>query len=645
MVLLLVAGQAGGQSIKKDAKPLTLFTIKGALVSTDEFIYLYKKNHLKQVDFTPAKVNEYLDLLVNFKLKVTEAKARGMDTTTAFRKEFKMYKEELKKPYLAQKDELDRLTQEAYQRLREEVRASHILITMKADATPSDTLAAYVKLDLTRERILGGEDFEKIAREVSEDPSAKGNGGDLGYFTVLQMVYPVEQAAYQLKVGEISQPIRTRFGYHLVKVTGRRPAHGEVEVSHIMLRTGTGDEKKIKNKIFEIDEQLRGGRNWDELCKEYSEDPATKNSGGRLRPFGVGTLAGVPEFEGVAFSLREPGEISDPFKSAYGWHIVRLEKKIPTPPYAEVENSLKRKISRDERLQLADRKKREEEKKQYGYSENEEVMKWFTTAADSSLLRGKWKFTGEVSFRSKTCFTLQGKPIAAGVVINFIEKNQALSSLSPAAYMSQLLDQFVGEKMDEIEDVKLMAENPEYRNLLREYEEGILLFTIMEKEVWTKAPEDTAGLKKFYAENREKYQAGERVRAKIFSATDKMFLDEIEKKVADGDSLKPDDLKKFKSIQPSRNYQKGDNKAIDKTPWAIGIHRVEVDETHYLVEVENLLPRGIKGFEEARAQVVSDYQDKVEKQWLDQLRIKYPVKINNKGKKFVLTELTKGEGK
>ena len=645
MVLLLLAGQASGQSIKKDPKPLTLFTIKDAPVSTDEFIYLYKKNHLKQDDFTQAKVNEYLDLLVNFKLKVTEAKARGMDTTAAFRKEFKTYKEELKKPYLAQKDELDRLTQEAYQRLKEEVRASHILITIKADATPSDTLAAYVKLNLIRERIMGGDDFEKVAREVSEDPSAKGNGGDLGYFTVLQMVYPVEQSAYQLKVGEISQPIRTRFGYHLVKVVGRRPARGEVEVSHIMLRTGTGDEKKIKNKIFEIDEQLNGGRNWDELCKEYSEDPATKNSGGRLRPFGVGALPGVPEFEAAAFSLREPGEISDPFKSAYGWHIVRLEKKIPIPPYGEVESSLKRKISKDERLQLADRKKREEERKQYGYSENEEVMSWFTASADSSLLRGKWKFTGEVSFRSKTCFTLQGKPIAAGVVINYIEKNQNLSSLSPMAYMSQLLDQCVGEKIDGIGDARLMVENPEYRNLLREYEEGILLFTIMEKEVWTRAPEDTAGLKKFYGENREKYQAGERIRAKIFSATDKKFLDEIEKRVAAGDSLKPEDLKKFKSIRPSRNYQKGDNKAIVKTPWAIGVHRVEVDETYYLVEVENLLPPGIKEFEEARAQIVSDYQDKIEKQWLDQLRIKYPVKINNKGKKFVLTELTKREAK
>ncbi len=305
--MLAVIGQVAAQSPEKKSKPLVLFSIKGTPVYTDEFIYLYKKNHLNQEDFTEKKVNEYLDLFINFKLKVAEARSRGLDTTATFNKEFKSYRDELRKPYLAEKDELDRLTKEVYQRLSEEVKASHILIMLKPDAAPADTLAALKKIEEIRSKIMNGENFEKMAKEYSEDPSARSNSGNLGYFTAMQMVYQFEQAAYSLKAGEVSQPVRTRFGYHLIKLTDRKPARGEVEVSHIILRTGSPDDKKVKNKIYEIYDQLRGGRNWEELCKEYSEDPATKDTGGKLRPFGVGTLAGVPEIRNGSIFAKDAG--------------------------------------------------------------------------------------------------------------------------------------------------------------------------------------------------------------------------------------------------------------------------------------------------------------------------------------------------
>ncbi len=636
-MLLVLAGRAWGQG----HKPRILFLINEKPVYTNEFIYLYKKNHLKPEDFTDQKINEYLDLFTNFKLKVAEAKSRGLDTTEVFRKEFKTYRDELKKPYVAEKDELDRLTKEAYQRLKEEVKASHILITIKPEATPADTLIAYNKIVAAHERILGGEDFEKVAREVSDDPSVKSNGGNLGYFTALQMVYPFEQAAYKLTVGEISKPIRTRFGYHLVKVKDRKAARGEVEVAHIILRTGTGDGGKVKNKILEIYDQLQGGRSWEELCKEYSEDPATKDTGGKLRPFGVRALAGVPEFEAVAFSLKEPGEISDPFQSTYGWHIVRLNKKIPIPPFKEVEIALKRKVAHDERLQIADRKLLEAKKIQFGFLGTNEIKTQIMSYADSSLQKGKWKWKGDDLVTAKTIFTLQHHNYTAGEFISFIGKNQLASADSPAAAMTLLYDRFLEEKLSEVEEAKLLAENPDFGNLLTEYKEGILLFTIMEKEVWNKAPEDTVGLRKFYNENKEKYKAGDRVRAKVLTTTNKNFFEEVKKKVAAGDSIKGSDLKKFSSIQPMRNYERGESKAVDRSPWAIGLHSVDVDETYYLVEIENLVPPGIKSFDEARAQIVSDYQEMLEKEWVAQLKQKYSVKINNKSKKFVLKELAK----
>jgi peptidyl-prolyl cis-trans isomerase SurA len=206
--------------------------------------------------------------------------------------------------------------------------------------------------------------------------------------------------------------------------------------------------------------------------------------------------------------------------------------------------------------------------------------------------------------------------------------------------MTQLFNLYVEASIAALEEVKLLKENPEFRNLLNEYRDGILLFTIMEKEVWNRASEDTAGLRAFYQQNKDRYKAGERVRARIFATPDKQFLEEIKKKVSGGDSLSKDDLKKFKSVQPGHNYERGDNRAVDKVSWAIGLYDVQVDETYYLVEIENLLPSGTKDFEEARAKVVADYQDKLEKSWLVELKLKYPVKVNNKGKKFVVSELT-----
>src|SRR5688572_8033978 len=253
----------------KKNKPATFFTVNKKPVTVDEFIYLYKKNHQDlQKDFTNEKINEYLDLFINFKLKVEEAKKRGLDTTKVFLKEYNGYREELRKPYLPDAKIIDSLVKLTYERMKVEVSAAHILISVKPDASPEDTLKTYQKIQELRKKIVvTGEDFGSVASKSSEDPSAKINQGNLGYFTAMQMVYPFESAAYTTKVGEVSQPIRTRFGYHILKVLDRRPARGEVEVSHIMLRIGNGkDTVKVKDAIFNIYDQLQGGMKWEDLC-------------------------------------------------------------------------------------------------------------------------------------------------------------------------------------------------------------------------------------------------------------------------------------------------------------------------------------------------------------------------------------------
>jgi len=622
-------------------KSLTLFTVNSAPVTTDEFLHLYRKNSQnKQEASTEQSVNEYLDLLVNFKLKIAEAKSRGLDTTQKFNKEFKTYREELKRPYRTEPDALDKLTRDTYERLTEEVKASHILIMVKPDAPPSDTLIAYTKIVEARNRVMKGENFEKVAAELSEDPSAKYNFGNLGYFTAMQMVYPFEEAAYKTRPGEISSIVRTQFGYHVLKVYDRQPARGEVEVSHILLRTNSPEDKKVKGKIFDVYDQLKAGRNWDEVCAEYSDDAATKNSGGRLRPFGIGALASVPEFEATAFAMKQPGEISDPFQSGIGWHIIRLEKKIPLLPFSEMEPALKRRLSRDERLQISRQALIDKRKREYQFTENLPVKEKFFALADSSLTRGKWNIAGTAELKTQTLFSMLGKPTMVSEFIQYILANQTSVSLSPADYMKQFYDGFAEDKMLEAEEIKLEREHPEFKSLLTEYREGILLFDIMESEVWNKASEDTVGQRKFYEKNKAKYQAGDRLEARIFTAADKSITDEMLMKVNRGDSLTGADSKRFKSIQPFRLYERKDSKVIDRINWTTGLQQAELDGQFYLIEVKRLVAPGIKSFDESRSGVISDYQDYLEKEWLAELRKKFTVKINNKGKKFVLAELT-----
>lgn len=629
-----------GQTRQLPKSPL--FTVGENTITTDEFLYTYRKNHQgNSDDFTEKKVNEYLDLFINFKLKVTEAHKRGLDTTAKFNAEFKTYREELKKPYRTEPDALEKLTQETYQHLTEEIRAAHILIAVKPDAPPSDTLTAYQKLVQIKNRIEGGEDFEKLARELSDDPSAKYNGGDLGYFTALQMVYPFEEAAYSTPVGGLSSIVKTRFGYHLIKVKDRKPARGEVEVSHILMRTGTGNDANVKSTVFSIYDQLKGGRSWDEVCKEISEDANTKETGGRLKPFGVGALASVPEFEAMAFSLQQLGEISDPFQSNLGWHIIRLEKKIPLPAYKEIEPSLKRRVSRDERLQLSQQALSAKRKKEYLFAEDNSAKQRVIAMADSTLIRGMWKYAGQSEILSQRLFSIQNKPILIAKFVDYVRVNQRVTNQAPATYMNQLYENLVEEKIQVAEEEELKKKYPEYNSLLTEYREGILLFEIMETEVWNKASADTAGQRNYFQNNKNNYQAGDRIEARIFTAQDKSIRDEIMVKINIGDTLAEADLKKLKSIQNFRVYEKKENKVIDRISWSTGLHETESDGLFYLVEVKRLVPPGIKSFDEARAQVISDYQDYLEKNWVRQLREKYHVKINNKGKKFVLAELTK----
>jgi peptidyl-prolyl cis-trans isomerase SurA len=635
------------QSKKKkstDENGSTVFSVNNKPVTAAEFIYLYSKNPQSNADaYAEPKILEYLDLLINFKLKVEEAKRRGLDTTQAFKKEFNQYKEELRKPYLPDATLTDSLVKMTYERMKQEVRAAHILIKVKADAAPEDTLKAFNQITEIRKKIIAGEDFETVAFNSSEDQSAKVNKGNLGYFTALQMVYPFENAAYTMKVGDISQPIRTQFGYHILKVFDKRAAQGEVEVAHIMIRTGADqDNTKAKNTIFDVYDKLRGGVAWDEACKEYSQDPGSKDAGGKLRPFGVGVMGNVPEFERVAFALEEPGDISDPFQTQYGWHIVKLERKIPLAALEELSATLKSRVARDERTQVSKQALQLKLRQELQLKEDVTIKAKVLALSDSTLSKGTWKAPAFPKSDKQMLFSIEKKKYSVKDFLVYAQANQRPSNQSPQKYLEQLYNNYVDASILDKQEEKILANNPDYGYLLKEYYEGILLFEIMEDEVWNKASEDSLGQVKYFEGHTADYQAGERVKATIYTSNAPMEWDAIKSTLAKGSEDEVQKTLVDQHIKYESGFFKKDEKAIlSKIPWSEGMHPAENNGIYYLAWLKSILPAGNMSFEEARPAVISDYQNFLEKGWVDQLKKKYSVKVNEKGKQYILQKLKK----
>lgn len=639
LILFFLAGPVWSQK-KNDAS--ILFTIAKKPVTINEFTYLYNKNNQgKKDEFTEAKIEEYLNLFINFKLKVEEARHRGYDTTATFKKEFNTYRAELRKPYLPDDKLVDSLTTLTYNRMKEEVKASHILVNLQPDASPADTLKAFEKISSIRQKIVAGENFETVALNFSEDPTVKFNKGSLGWFTALQMVFPFEQAAFSTPVGEVSKPIRTSFGYHVVKVIGRRPSKGEVEVSHIMFReNGGSDSTRAKNLAFEVFDKLQKGMEWNELCSEYSEDPSSKENGGKLRAFGVGAMPAVPEFEAAALEIEKPGDFSDPVKTQFGWHIIRLEKKIPLPSFDELGASIRNRVTRDDRATISRQAVQNKMKKEFGFTENNEVKKKIFALADSSLTKGSWRSNGRGT--DEILFSMNGSSYSTRTFLEYLEKNQKPNLVGPAKYIEQLYNQYVDEVQGLAFEQKIRNEHPDYGFLLNEYYEGILLFEIMEREIWNKASDDSLGQRKYYESHKDAFRASDRINARIFSSSSKDAIGKLQAMLSAGDSTQANEfITKEKIRKESGNFEKTDRPVLTEISWTPGLHVADNNSMHYLVAVKALLPPGNKSFDEARSSVISDYQNFLEKEWIEKLKKKYPVKVNKKGKQKLLEQLVK----
>ncbi|MDX2002994.1 MAG: peptidylprolyl isomerase [Chitinophagales bacterium] len=615
-----------------------LFNIGSEAVHADEFEYVYNKNNTdSKTQHTKASVEEYLELYINFRLKVKEAESLGMDTIKSIIDELETYRKQLAKSYLFDREVNEKLLTEAYERMQKEIRASHLLIKIAEPGLPADTLDAYKRVMDLRKRLLKGEDFATLAKTYSEDPSAKTNGGDIGYFTVLQTVYPFETAAYNTAVGEISMPVRTKFGYHLVKVTDSRPAQGEITVQHILVKTAKDatpqQQDEAKKKIDEIYQKAVGGTPFEQLVAQYSDDKSSKGKNGELAPFGTGKM--VIEFESAAFALQKDGDISAPIKTDFGWHIIRRVSKKGLPPYESMKAELKKRIERDSRSEIAKNILIGKLKKEYLFTE-------FPTAKTELLVRIDSSITAKFTMPNKAdldkpLFAISGKGYSQKDLVGYMEDKQKKKRTEPVQKIfNDYYDKFVEESLLAYEESQLERKYPEFKALMKEYRDGILLFELTDQKVWSKAVKDTAGLAKYHEQIKNKYMWDERVNAVIFTVkASEKTLGKIRKYA---ETHQPEEVALKYNTKSAPNtisysediYEKGQNAAVDKTGWnlVLGENMINKDSTISFVKIMKKVAPTPKSLNEARGFIVSDYQEFLEKQWIQELRNKYPIRVN-----------------
>ena len=622
----------GFSSVTSYSQSDVIMTIEDEFVTLEDFEAIFRKNNRDTVT-TIESLDEYMELFINFKLKVQAAKSLGMDTVQEFVTELEGYRRQLARPYMTDTDMLDQLIAEAYERKKEEVRASHILIKLDKKATPLDTLAAWETAQKIRTDIIDGADFSELASKISDDPSAKTNGGDLGYFSAFQMVYPFEDAAFKTPVGSLSQPIRTRFGYHVLNITDKRPARGEIRTAHIMVRPADKKNQesvaKAKKKIDDIYTQLQNGADFTEMAQKYSEDASTSKKGGELPWFGTGKM--VEEFENTAFALGKDGDYSAPFETDYGWHIAKRLEHKPIATFSEMEKELKNKVSRDARAEKTKTAFVSKLMDEYNFTVVDKTLSKIHKGIDTTISQVQVKD----KLLAQVLITVDGKSDNANGYVDFLEERlKKRRGANLENFARKAWDEYSRQYVLNYEDGRLEEKHDAFRLLMNEYRDGILLFELTDEKVWSKAVKDTTGLEEFYAENKDKFLWEERVDATIFtcksSSISAAVIKSLKRGKAKSEILSKQNAKSELNLQVKEGiYLKEDEDILSKIEWKDGVSEsVEMTDQHFVVQINRVIPKEPKKLDEARGLVTAEYQNYLEDQWIDHLRNKYKYKVN-----------------
>jgi len=617
-------------------KPEVLFTLNNDTVFVDEFIRMYNKNS-EYKDIEKQSVDEYLKMYILFKQKVADAKTLKLDTEKTFTDEFQKYRSQILTNAMVDSSFFKNEVKAVYNRLNKEVNASHILINIPANPTPNDTLEAYKKASDILKKAKTGISFKTLAYDYSQDPSVERNGGNLGYFGVFKMIYPFEKTAFETKKGEISNLVRTQFGYHIIKVNDFRISAGQRKASHILLldMANTPKQKSIHAKILidSLYNLLLEGKNFGYLANKFSEDKSSARNGGQLPFLSKGQT--VPEFDNMVYSMTKINSFSKPFKTKYGWHIVKLDEIKKTGTFEEekkhIENKLSNIIGGEN---LKNRLIKNNIKQNFSPTDNN-ILNKIAARINSNTHKSLNTFDKE-----ETLFTANDKKITNNQFIEFIkERNYRPSPNQNAIQFTQsMIDLFRNNISEIIITNNILKNNPEINLLLKEYYEGILMFNIMEKKIWGKAQTDSVLTKKHYENNKEKYTWDETTKATIitfpntFSKSKIVSLGKLcykhqmkfEEKVQKHNNKNSEKIS-FKNIETP----KGKNNTLDLFEWKEGVSKTSSENnTQTIVVFHKIEKNKQKSFDEAKGEIIAEIQNELEKKWTNLIQQKYPAILN-----------------
>ena len=618
-------------------KDPVLFTYGNHSVSKSEFEYVFQKNNPEIGQPALEDLRNYLDLYIKFKLKVAAAEDARLDTVEAVRNDLKTYLDQLYRSYY-DKLVLEPLMKEVEQRWMTDVRGSHILVRLKKNATPEDTLRAYRHIMEIRKRILAGEDFEAVAREESEDEYVKFNGGDIGYVAVLALpFYSFENALYKTEVGRVSMPVRTSLGYHLVMPTEKRPAMGNVTVAHILIKAdaNAGEEewRAAREKAHVIYEKLKAGEDFGTLAAKFSDDEATRSKGGEMQAFGTGQM--VAEFEKAAYSLKEDSSFTEPFRSRYGYHILMLLNKKDKPAFGDHEARIKRQIKKDERYRIAKERTLERLKKDYAFKSLNPSLEQIVSRLDSSVYFGKYKVPLFEEQENSALFEIDGRIYRMRDLLKYIELNQRYArNKSLETIVKEAYEAFIEHALME----RAFADHfPEYARLKQEYRDGIMMFAMMQDSVWNKALADSAGLEDYYERHKDQYWWKERAEIDIYHILDPEAVPVKKLKKLARKKSRQEILETFNDSShvvlriESETVEKGEPSVLKEEMWKSGWYALNEGgegEELTLVHVKKILDPSPKTLDEARGIYIADFQNELEARWIERLKKRYPVKVN-----------------
>ncbi|WP_411767978.1 peptidylprolyl isomerase [Winogradskyella sp. A3E31] len=610
-----------------------LLTVGDEFIKVSEFLRVYNKNLDLVKDENQKDLENYLDLFINYKLKLAEAKRLRLDTVPKYQREFGNYKNQLVKNYISENKVTDALVEEAYDRMKYDVKAVHVLIKDNPDA--QDTLKAYNQILKYRDQLIT-EGFDATKKALHDGASVFVE--DLGYFSTFKMVYDFETAAYNTKVGEVSQPFTTQFGYHVVKVLDKRPSRGTVTVGHIMISNKQTDSTIIPKERAElIYNKYTSGESFDALAKQFSDDKSSARNGGKLAPFKSGQLSS-PEFEDAAFALENSGDVSKPIKTQYGYHIIKLIEKKPIPSFEEVRSNLVSQVQRDSRSKLINSAMVDELRSRYSIEEDKNAKPYFKTIITQDYFMGKLELPQNFN-ADKSLININGETTAYKDFISHLKSAQRRYYNKPISINTLIENEykvFIENTILDYRKEHLEEEDEEFAEILKEYRDGLLLFDLMEKEIWNKAAKDTTGLKDYYDTNKSNYISKESVAIFMASTPDKAQATAVRGLLKSGKT--EEEIKtiiskdgKIEVVFTKGVFEKSDEKFPSDFKFEQGVSEVlNHNESFHVIKVNETIPQKVRPFEEIKGAVINDYQNHLEKQWLETLRNRYTVNVNKK---------------